>query len=142
MTKSSMRGTVTSMPSTTLVSACRKATEKGPSGSVDEATAARIRELPPYVHVMGAPDVPTITRIVREGSAHEAVELATEARRLLAGAEFPQLAIAALTAGAEAAAAADERAEAERLLAEARRIAEAKGAVASVAQLAAVRVAG
>jgi len=38
---------------------------------VDEATAARIRELPPYVHVMGAPDVPTITRIVREGSAHE-----------------------------------------------------------------------
>jgi class 3 adenylate cyclase len=78
----------------------------------------------------------------REGSAHEAVELATEARRLLADAEFPQLAIAALTAGAEAAAAADESAEAERLLAEARRIAEAKGAIASLAQLAAVRVAG
>ena len=78
----------------------------------------------------------------REGSAHEAVELATEARRLLADAEFPQLAIAVLTAAAEAAAAADEGAEAERLLAEARRIAEAKGAVASLAQLAAVRVAG
>jgi class 3 adenylate cyclase len=79
---------------------------------------------------------------VCEGSAHEAVELATKARRLLAEAEFPQLAIAALTAGAEAAAAADDGAEAERLLAEARKIAEAKGATASLAQLAAVRVAG
>jgi ATP/maltotriose-dependent transcriptional regulator MalT len=78
----------------------------------------------------------------REGSAHEAVELATEARRLLADAEFPQLAIATLTAAAEAAAAADEGAEGEQLLAAARRIAEAKGAVASLAQLAAVRVAG
>jgi class 3 adenylate cyclase/tetratricopeptide (TPR) repeat protein len=79
---------------------------------------------------------------VSEGSAHEAVELAAGARRLLAEAEFPQLAIAALTAGAEAAAAADDGAEAERLLAEARTIAEAKGATASLAQLAAVRVAG
>ncbi len=79
---------------------------------------------------------------VREGSAQEAVELATEARGLLQGAEFPQLAIAALTAAAEAAAATDDGAEAERLLAQARKIAEAKGAVASLAQLAAVRVAG
>jgi class 3 adenylate cyclase/tetratricopeptide (TPR) repeat protein len=78
----------------------------------------------------------------RDGSAKEAVELATEAQGLLADAEFPLLAIAALTAGSEAAAAADEGAEAERLLGEARRIAEAKGAVASLAQLAAVRVAG
>jgi class 3 adenylate cyclase len=78
----------------------------------------------------------------REGSAQEAVELATEARGLLREAEFPQLAIAALTAGAEAAAAADDSAEAERLLAEARKVAEAKGAAASLAQLEAVRVAG
>jgi hypothetical protein len=85
----------------------------------------------------------TLARVrAREGSAREAVELATEARRLLADSEFPQLAIATLTAAAEAAAAADEDAEAARLLAEARRIAEAKGAVASLAQLAAVRVAG
>jgi ATP/maltotriose-dependent transcriptional regulator MalT len=84
----------------------------------------------------------TLARVrAREGSAREAVELATEARRLLADAEFPQLAIAALTAAAEAAAAADESAGAERLLAEARRIAEAKGAVASVEQLDAARVA-
>jgi class 3 adenylate cyclase/tetratricopeptide (TPR) repeat protein len=77
-----------------------------------------------------------------EGSAQEAVELAAESRRLLADAEFPQLAIAALTAGAEAAAAAGQGAEAERLLTEARQIAEAKGALASLAQLDAVRVAG
>jgi uncharacterized protein HemY len=70
------------------------------------------------------------------------VELATEARRRLGDAEFPQLCIAALLAAAEAASAADDTVEAERLLAEARRIAEAKGAVASIAQLAAVRVAG
>ena len=63
-------------------------------------------------------------------------------RRLLADAEFPQLAIAALTAAAEAAAAADDGAEAERLLTEARQIAEAKGATASLAQLDAIRVAG
>jgi ATP/maltotriose-dependent transcriptional regulator MalT len=78
----------------------------------------------------------------REGSAHEAVELAADARRALADAEFPQLAIAALTAAVEAAATNDDAEEAERLLAEARRIAEAKGARASLAQLAAVRVAG
>ena len=78
----------------------------------------------------------------REGSAPEAVELATEARGRLGDSEFPQLAIAALLAAAEAATAADETGEAERLLAEARRIADAKGAVASIAQLAAVRVAG
>jgi len=77
----------------------------------------------------------------REGSAQEAVELATEARRRLGDAEFPQLSIAALLATAEAATAADEAGEAARLLSEARRIAEAKGAVASIAQLAAVRVA-
>jgi class 3 adenylate cyclase len=77
-----------------------------------------------------------------DGSAQEAVELATAARELLREAEFPQLAIAALTAAAEAAAAADDGAEAERLLTEARAIAEAKGAVASLAQLDAVRAAG
>ena len=85
----------------------------------------------------------TLARVrARDGSAQEAVELATEARRLLASAEFPQLAIATLTASAEAAAAADEGAEAELLLAEACRIAEAKGAAASVARLEADRVAG
>ena len=78
----------------------------------------------------------------REGSPQEAVELATEARQLVAGTEFPQLAITVLTAAAEAAAAADDGAEAERLLSEARRIAQAKGSVASLAQVAAVRVAG
>ena len=78
----------------------------------------------------------------REGAAREAVELATEARGLLREAEFPQLAIATLTAAAEAAAAADDGAEAERLLAEARKVAEAKGALASLAQLDAVRTAG
>jgi class 3 adenylate cyclase/tetratricopeptide (TPR) repeat protein len=78
----------------------------------------------------------------REGSASEAVELATAARRLLADSEFPLLAIATLTAAAEAAGAADDSVEAERLLAEARKIAEAKGALASIAQLEAVRVAG
>ena len=79
---------------------------------------------------------------VGEGSAPEAVELAAEARRLLADAEFPQLAIAALTAGAEAAAATDDVPGAERLLTEARKIAEAKGATASVVQLEAARAAG
>ena len=79
---------------------------------------------------------------VGEGSTQEAVELATEACRLLVDAEFPQLAIAALTAAAEAAAAADDGAEAERLLTDARQIAEAKGATASLAQLEAIRVAG
>ena len=78
----------------------------------------------------------------REGSASEAVELATEARRLLADSEFPLLAIATLTAAAEAAGAADETAEAERLLAEAQKIAAAKGALATIAQLEAVRIAG
>ena len=78
----------------------------------------------------------------REGSAQEAVELATEARRRLGDAEFPQLAIAALTAAAEAAGSGHDGPEAERLLAEARRIAEAKGALASLAQLAAARVGG
>jgi uncharacterized protein HemY len=83
----------------------------------------------------------TLARVcVGEGSAAEAVRLATESRELLADAEFPQLAIAALTAGAEAAAAADDGAEADRLLGEARKIAEAKGATASLAQLGAVRV--
>jgi len=81
----------------------------------------------------------TLARVrAREGSAEEAVELAGEARRLLADAEFPQLAISVLTAAAEAAAASGESAAAERLLAEARQIAEAKGAVANLAQLAAV----
>src|SRR5262249_11637278 len=55
----------------------------------------------------------TVARVrAREGSAQEAVELASDARRILADAEFPQLAIAALTAAAEAAAAADESARA------------------------------
>jgi class 3 adenylate cyclase/tetratricopeptide (TPR) repeat protein len=74
----------------------------------------------------------------RGGSAQEAVELATEARELVREAEFPWLAIAVLVAGGEAAAAANDAAGAERLLAEARKVAEAKGAVASLAQLAAV----
>ena len=78
----------------------------------------------------------------REGSPGEALELAAEARSLLPHAEFPQLSIRTLTAAAEASAAADDGAEVERLLAEARKIAEAKGAVASLAQLEAVRVAG
>ena len=78
----------------------------------------------------------------REGSAQEAVALATEAQELLADAEFPQLTIATLTAGAEVAAAANDGAEAERLLAEARKVAESKGAVASLAQVDAGRVAG
>jgi Patatin phospholipase len=38
---------------------------------VDDATAARIRQLPPYVQVMGAPEAPSIIRIVREGPAGE-----------------------------------------------------------------------
>jgi tetratricopeptide (TPR) repeat protein len=81
----------------------------------------------------------TLSRVrARGGSAQKAVELAAEARRLLADAEFPQLAIAAFTAAAEAAAAADEMPEAERLLAEARQVAQAKGAAASLAQLDAV----
>jgi class 3 adenylate cyclase len=82
----------------------------------------------------------TLARVrARAGSAREAVELATEARKLLADAEFPQLAVAALTAAAEAASAADEGSEAERLLAQAREVADAKGAVASLAQLVALR---
>jgi ATP/maltotriose-dependent transcriptional regulator MalT len=81
----------------------------------------------------------TLSRVrAREGCAQEAVKLAAEARRLLADAEFPQLAIAALTAAAEAAAAADARPEAGRLLAEARQVASAKGAAASLARLDAV----
>jgi class 3 adenylate cyclase/tetratricopeptide (TPR) repeat protein len=79
---------------------------------------------------------------VRQASAPEAVQLTTEARGLLLDAEFPQLAIAGLIAGAEAAAATDDVTEAERLLADARKIAEAKGAVASLAQLDALRAAG
>jgi tetratricopeptide (TPR) repeat protein len=82
----------------------------------------------------------TLARVrARQGSAPEAFELATEARQLLADAEFPQLAIFALTAAAEAASAADDGAEAERLLGRAREIAEAKGAMASLAQLEALR---
>jgi len=79
---------------------------------------------------------------VGEGSAQEAVELATEARQLLADVEFPQLVIGALTVAAEAAAADGDRAEADRLLAEARQAADAKGAAASLAQLDAVRAGG
>jgi ATP/maltotriose-dependent transcriptional regulator MalT len=71
----------------------------------------------------------------RKGSAREASELAAEAGRLLGGAEFPLLQIITLTAAADAAGAAGEPAEAERLLAQARGIAAAKGAVASLAQL-------
>ncbi|HEU5215691.1 MAG TPA: adenylate/guanylate cyclase domain-containing protein [Gaiellaceae bacterium] len=74
----------------------------------------------------------------RRGAATEAVATATEARRLLADAEFPQLTMATLTAAAEAAAAAENGSEAERLLAETRAVAEAKGA-ASIARLEAVR---
>jgi len=59
-----------------------------------------------------------------------------DARRLVADAEFPQLTIIALSA----AAAADEGAEAERLLAEARTIATVKGDRAGLAQLDAARV--
>ena len=82
----------------------------------------------------------TLARVrARQGAGREAVALATEARGLLADAEFPQLAIASLTAAAEAAAAAGDGSEAERLLAEARGVAEAKGALASIAQLEAIR---
>ncbi len=85
----------------------------------------------------------TLARVrAREGSAQEAVELATEARRLIAEAEFPQLAITAFTAAAEAASAADDGAESERLLTQARQIAEAKGAVASLVLLEGARAAG
>lgn len=81
----------------------------------------------------------TLTRVYAgRGSASEAVELATAARQLLTEAEFPQLAITALTAAAEAAAAADEAAEAEGFLAEARTIARAKGDLAGLAQLDAI----
>jgi class 3 adenylate cyclase len=84
----------------------------------------------------------TLARVrAREGSAREAVELAAQARTLVTDAEFPQLAIATLTAAAEAASAADGSAEAERLLAEARRTAEAKGDRSGLAQLDALRVA-
>jgi NTE family protein len=38
---------------------------------VDQPTADRIRQLPPYVQVMGAPDGPAITRIVRKGAEGE-----------------------------------------------------------------------
>ncbi|MGZ8230700.1 MAG: FAD-dependent oxidoreductase [Burkholderiales bacterium] len=38
---------------------------------LDQPTAARIRELPLYVQVMGAPEPPTITRIVRQGAPGE-----------------------------------------------------------------------
>ena len=79
---------------------------------------------------------------VDEGSAQEAVELATEARQLLVDVEFPQLVIGALTVAAEAAAADGDRREADRLLAEARHAADAKGAAASLAQLDAVRAGG
>jgi tetratricopeptide (TPR) repeat protein len=80
-----------------------------------------------------------LTRVrAREGAPSEALGLAAEARQLLVGAEFPAVEIAALTASAEAAA--DNGAEAEQLLAEARKIAQAKGDVASVAQLDAVSV--
>jgi class 3 adenylate cyclase/ATP/maltotriose-dependent transcriptional regulator MalT len=77
----------------------------------------------------------------REGSAAEALRLAAEARSLLPHAEFPQLSIRTLTAAAEAAGAADDRGEIDRLLAEARTIADAKGAIASIAQLEAAWVA-
>ncbi len=84
----------------------------------------------------------TLARVrASQDAAQEAVELAAEARRLLADAEFPQLAITALTAAAEAAAAAEDGGEVERLLAEARSIAEGKGAVASLAQVDAARLA-
>ncbi|HKD93308.1 MAG TPA: adenylate/guanylate cyclase domain-containing protein [Gaiellaceae bacterium] len=115
-------------------------------GRLDEAT-----ELAQQVAAKASPDdligqVLSRSALARirtaEGSPREALELTAEARRLLAEAEFPQLAIAALTAGAEAAAAAGDSPEAERLLAEAQQIAEAKGAIASLAQLDAVRAAG
>jgi len=79
---------------------------------------------------------------VGEGSAQEAVELATGARELLVDAEFPQLTITALTVAAEASAAAGDHAQAEHLLAAARQAADAKGAVASLAQLDSVRAGG
>jgi len=85
----------------------------------------------------------TLARVrARRGSAQEALEFASKARQFLADAEFPQLEISALMASAEAAMAADDRAGAEQFLARARQIAEAKGAVANLAQLEAVRAAG
>jgi class 3 adenylate cyclase len=98
-----------------------------------------------------APDHDLVTQVLwrcalarvraREGAAQEALDLTAAARRRLVAAEFPQLEIAALRASAEAAAAAGASAEAERLLNDARKVAEAKGDVASVAQLDAARVA-
>ncbi len=43
----------------------------GIESQLDPATAARIRALPTYVAVMGAPDAPSIVRIVREATAGE-----------------------------------------------------------------------
>jgi hypothetical protein len=78
---------------------------------------------------------------VLEGSPRHAVELTGEARRLLAGSEFPWLATVALTVAADAASRADDNAEAARLLAEARAIAEAKGDLAGRALLDSARIA-
>lgn len=110
----------------------------GRLGEAEELARLVAAEAPEHDLIAQVLSCCTLSRVrARAGSAPEAVELATEARRLLADAEFPQLTIAALTSAAEAAAAAGDSAQTERLLAEARRAAEAKGA-AGLARLDAV----
>jgi hypothetical protein len=89
-----------------------------------------------------APDHDLIAHVLwrcalAQSRAGDARALAVEAQRLLAQAEFPWLSIVALTA---AVAAADDGAEAERLLRAARTIAAAKGDRAGLTQLDAARV--
>lgn len=54
-----------------LLNDARKLVE-GILSLVDAATAARIEQLPPYIQVMGAPDPPSITRIVRQSGSQDA----------------------------------------------------------------------
>jgi NTE family protein len=53
-----------------LLNDARKLVE-GIVSSLEPAVAARIRELPPYVQLVGAPEAPSIIRIVREGTSGE-----------------------------------------------------------------------
>jgi NTE family protein len=53
-----------------LLNDARKLVE-GIVSSLDPAVAARIRELPPYVQLVGAPEAPSVIRIVREATAGE-----------------------------------------------------------------------
>src|SRR5262249_53894034 len=53
-----------------LLNDARKLVE-GIVSALEPALAARIRELPPYVQLVGAPEEPSITRIVRESMCGE-----------------------------------------------------------------------